>query len=766
MDERDQNFTLISDKLDFFDRFGKAVVVLSSNFTIYACNQTFSDVYLHIGEPLQGKSLLQLMCPDDWITCKSLLEELINGERNSVQTQKRFKDPLGKFRWTNVIATQWQSPSGEAFTLIFFDDISVLKKTQERLQYSEVKYSKLIENLPVAVFHIDLQQIEPSVYFSKKFEQLFGISLNDMEQGFGGLKRYIHPDDLEKFNHSHGEMKAQNDLIITEYRLINDFKEQFWVRERAQLVRNAQGRIEQIYGVMMNISAEVKARKQLQRFELKHQAILESASDRIAILSPEGQLVYANSHFFSNLGISREEYFSSQLDDFLHPDDREKHLRALQEVIHTGYLSYEYRIIHQNGTCLHMQNKLSLLKDENGNTEGILSINRDITKIKEYEQQLIHSRSKAEESDRLKSAFLANMSHEIRTPLNGIIGFSKLLSGSQVFDEKKKLYSDIIERNSQQLLSLISDIIDIAKIESNQLKISVEVMNLNDLLDEIYQIFANDLRIHDEKQVILELQKDLPREKAFIRADRLRIAQLFNNLLSNALKFTYKGIIQFGYRFSGSDFLFFVSDTGIGIDTEMQELIFQPFRQEDESMTRKYGGTGLGLAICKKLVLLMDGKMWLESEKGKGSIFYFRLRLPLSNPVSGSLPVSTAKNFVWPGKLILIVDDNKDILAYMNEIFSQTEAKVILAESGEEAIEICNWAEKIDLVLMDIQMPAMDGFKAIREIQKLNPDLPIIAQTAYAMAGDDKKCLQAGCVAYISKPVDAQKLFQLISAFL
>ncbi|HCR91644.1 MAG TPA: hypothetical protein DIW50_14555 [Prolixibacteraceae bacterium] len=213
--------------------------------------------------------------------------------------------------------------------------------------------------------------------------------------------------------------------------------------------------------------------------------------------------------------------------------------------------------------------------------------------------------------------------------------------------------------------------------------------------------------------------------------------------------------------------MFFVKDTGIGILPEKQKIIFEPFRQEDDTMTRQYGGTGLGLAICSKLTQLMGGKIWLESEKGVGSIFYFKLKLDFSEKAAiVKTPEPKTEPIKWAGKTILIVDDNKDVLTYMNEILGDCKAKIITAESGNEAIEICNWAEKIDLILMDIQMPGMDGYAATREILKLYPDIPVVAQTAHAMAGDETKCLRAGCVAYISKPIEKQKLQQTISAFL
>ena len=765
MDNSAEIEPIIKEKLDFFNSLEKAVVLIDQNFKVYACTQFFTGLYLNFEKLEKGDSFLEFICPEDWTSCRNQLQQLVTGEKEMLKTEKRFKNESGQFFWVGILAKRWLV-NGNAFVFLLFDDVSTLRNTEEKLADSEIKYSKLIENLPVAVFHINLQELEPNVYFSKQFEKLFHINPGDFDESFIGLRKYIHTEDLLKFNHSHSDLQEEKNLIITEYRLTNDLKETFWVRERAQLIRDRNNKVTQIYGVMMDISKEVLAEKKLIKSELKHQTLIESANDRIGVFDLDDKLIYGNSHFFQSLGMDREEYLSSPHLDYLHADDQSKHMEAMKEVKETGRAAYEYRVRHKKGHYLYMYSKLTLLKDEKGRIDGILSINRDITKLKKIEKELIQARLKAEESDRLKSAFLANMSHEIRTPLNGIIGFSKLLSNPDVLDNKRKMYSDIIERNSQQLLSLISDIIDIAKIESDQLRIHNEHLNLNDLLDEIFQIFSNEINNYVDRDVKLYLQKDLKREQSFIVADRFRLAQLFNNLLSNAIKFTSVGSIEFGYRFSGKDFLFFVKDTGIGILPEKQKIIFEPFRQEDDTMTRQYGGTGLGLAICNKLTHLMGGKIWLESEKGVGSIFYFKLKLEFSEKLVVKAPELKIETIKWPGKNILVVDDNKDVLTYMNEILCDCEAKIITAESGREAIDICNWAEKIDLVLMDIQMPGMDGYEATREIMKLYPDIPVVAQTAHAMAGDENKCLRAGCVAYVSKPIDKQKLQQVISAFL
>jgi len=767
MSDNIQKSFIIQEKLDFFNELGKAVVLVDNDCTIRACNELFISLYLKSDQPFTGQSFLPFICPDDWQVCKIQFGKLITGEEKLIRAEKRFKNNKGQYTWTNIIAKRWQLSKNEILIFFLLDDISALKSAREMLAGSEIKYSGLIENLPVAVFHVDLEEPEPKVYFSKQFEKLFNINLSGSDQSMTGLRKYIHPDDIHVFNHTHIDFQDERDLMVTEYRLVNDLNETFWVRERTKLVRSENNRITHIYGVMMDITSEKETRQQLRQSELKYQTLVESATDRICVLDTNSNLMYGNSHFLESLGMEPPEEYTplSFLDNF-HSNDREKHLAAMEKVFEAGNAAYEYRVRKKNGQYLYMYNKLTLLKNENGETEGILSINRDITRLKKIERELIDARKKAEESDRLKSAFLANMSHEIRTPLNGIIGFSKLLSNPGVIDKKRKLYSDIIDRNSQQLLSLITDIIDLAKIESDQLKIFPVQMNLDDLLDEIYQVFSNDLKGKPDKQVELTLSKDMDKGHSYIVADKFRLAQIFNNMLSNAIKFTESGSIEFGYRHSGKDFLFFVKDTGTGISSEYQDIIFEQFRQEDETITRKYGGTGLGLAICRKLIRLMGGKLWLESEKGKGSIFYFVLKFPLTEKTGIEIQQVVKEEVKWPGKTILIVDDNKDILAYLNEIMLGSGAKILTAESGEEAIAICNWAEKIDLVLMDMQMPGMDGYSATREILKTHPDLPVIAQTAHAMSGDDKRCINAGCIAYIPKPIDKTKLNQLISVYL
>jgi PAS domain S-box-containing protein len=400
-----------------------------------------------------------------------------------------------------------------------------------------------------------------------------------------------------------------------------------------------------------------------------------------------------------------------------------------------------------------------------------LILARDIQDRKKIEEELIRAKNKAEESDKLKSAFLANMSHEIRTPMNGILGFANLLNERETEPEERREYTEIINQNSNLLLKIIDDILDIAKIEAGQLKIIEKPCYLDQILYDEYVLFKNQVDKREHKSLTMRLK--LPEFKIDnqIFTDHSRLSQILSNLLSNALKFTEKGIVEFGYILeSPAQLKFYVKDTGIGLSADKFEMIFDRFRQADETQARRYGGTGLGLTISNNLVRLMGGTMWVESELGKGSVFYFTLPYkPYLERVIYKPKVTTdpkVSDFNWNDKSILIAEDELRNYQYLYEVLKDTNATIIHAKNGKEAIDICKENGNIDLVLMDIKMPEINGYIATQEIKKLRQDLPIIAQTAYAMQEEITQCKEAGCDEYVSKPIDSHKLLNLINNFI
>ena len=386
----------------------------------------------------------------------------------------------------------------------------------------------------------------------------------------------------------------------------------------------------------------------------------------------------------------------------------------------------------------------------------------------EQKKELVIAKEKAEESDHLKSAFLANMSHEIRTPMNGILGFAELLKDDAVPIDTRHEYLGIITRSGKHLLSLINDIIDISKIESGLMTLESRSCDLNQLFSDCYVFFKNNENVV-RKNIDLRLKLQLSNEAACCLSDPVRISQILTNLVGNAVKFTPKGFIELGYKLiDEKHILFYVSDSGIGIPRDKLKQIFERFIQADNSNARKYEGTGLGLAITKALVTLMGGEIWVESEIDNGSVFY--IRLPFLAQESGNhrvieiAPVDYVPDF--SGKTVLVTEDIEENFKFFDALLLKTNAKVLWAKNGREAVDIVNKVKPIDVILMDLRMPVMNGYEATRAIKKRYKDIPIIAQTAYSLDGDRTKSIEAGCDEYIAKPIDIQQLYRLMERFL
>lgn len=389
-------------------------------------------------------------------------------------------------------------------------------------------------------------------------------------------------------------------------------------------------------------------------------------------------------------------------------------------------------------------------------------------KLNEQNTLLEEAKERAEESNRLKSTFLANMSHEIRTPMNGIVGFANLLKiRPNLNDQKVNQYVDIINENSNTLLNLINDIIDVSKIEANQLEVRNAPCDIDKLIKDLHILYVSEQQ--RMKKPHIDLRYSIPDNTSkIIKSDAERLRQVLSNFINNALKFTNQGTIEYGYKIAGNNLYFYVKDTGIGISREQQELIFERFRQGDESSARKYGGSGLGLAICKGIVTKMGGKIGVDSEKGVGSLFWFTIPFVPYNDTktNDDSNGNNTKYPNWTGKTVLIVDDVPESLLLLQEIIYPTKAMVLKASTAEEAIELCHNNSSINLILMDLQLPKMDGYTATQEIKSFRPLVPIIAQTANAMLDDRDKALEAGCDEYITKPIDLDNFYLTASRFL
>ncbi len=402
------------------------------------------------------------------------------------------------------------------------------------------------------------------------------------------------------------------------------------------------------------------------------------------------------------------------------------------------------------------------LKDQNGNLLYVLSEVLDITDRKRTEEELIKAKEKAEESDRLKTAFIANMSHEIRTPMNGILGFAELLKEPNLSGEEQHEYIKIIEKSGARMLNIINDIIDISKIESGLIKVNINESNINSQIDYIYTFFKPEV---ERKGMKLIRRSSLPDKEAIIKTDREKLFAILTNLVMNAIKYSEQGSIEFGYEKKYEYLEFYVKDSGIGIKKERLTAIFERFVQEDISDVKARQGAGLGLTITKSYVEMLGGEIWVESEIGVGSTFYFTI--PFDKAEDNQLIhwKRSIKNHIGhvANLKILIVEDDEISEYLVNEGVKIFGKEILKATTGDQAIETCRNNSDIDLVLMDIQLPILNGYEATQQIRQFNKDVVIIAQTAYGLFGDREKAIKAGCNDYLSKPIDKSELHSLIS---
>jgi PAS domain S-box-containing protein len=531
-----------------------------------------------------------------------------------------------------------------------------------------------------------------------------------------------------------------------------------------------------------------------------------------------GNFEWVNEGFTSLYGLTFEQFLLKRGGNIFECANTEEILNQLNKCIsEKETVSYEFHYVYENGNHVWAQTTITPILNDDGEIAKLIAIDSDITNLKNAEQEILKHKSEieaqrdysekqkeyielqnielekhhsnleqlvnertaelelaknhAEESDRLKSAFLANMSHEIRTPMNAIVGFSNFLKDADLTIEEKEEYVHQINSNSDTLLHLIDDILDLSKIEAGQLTINNKSFDINKLLTNLDEVFHEKLNKQYNKNIQLRLVQGYNESSLDIFSDQLRVQQIISNLIDNAIKFTDSGYVEYGYLLiedaNKPRISIYVKDTGIGLSPDQISHIFNRFTKV-ENFKKFYRGTGLGLAICKNLANLLSGEIAVESELGKGSTFYFTLpfnnikSIPDTKTKSESKQVS---NYNWSGKTILIAEDEKSNFRLLEVMLNKTNLIIIHAVDGIDAIQKFE-NNAIDLILMDIKMPIMNGLDATREIKKRKSTVPIVAQTAYAMQDDEKMSINAGCNEYISKPITQQKLFSLLSKYL
>ncbi len=504
--------------------------------------------------------------------------------------------------------------------------------------------------------------------------------------------------------------------------------------------------------------------------EYLYRTAFEFSFNGIAVIDYEGNIIESNP---AGLGIfgyetTKENDLHINIFDLMTEEDR-------AEVVNLPDYYKKYPVIrnrvfgmkHRDGRNLKIEVSSTHVPGKDGSEGYFVATFRDITKNLEQERKLKEALKKAEESDRLKTAFLTNMSHEIRTPMNAIVGFSDMLANPELSQQEKDEFIKYINQSSETLLHLINDILDLSKIESGQVKIYKEPFSLMEFFRD-FQPYIRELQGKYGKDY-LEMRFVTPDGPDIIlNSDRMRIRQILSNLAGNAIKFTEKGYVETGFSVEKDSVLFFVRDTGQGIPEEELGTIFERFRQLDNTLTRKYGGAGLGLAISKNLVEHLGGKISVQSVLGEGTAFYFTIP-----GVEGTAKRKQEKKLKlqkngypdWHGKTVLIAEDEPSNYDFLEAVLGKTGIRILYAKNGEEAVKICR-QQKPDILLLDIRMPVVDGFSALKQIREIIPGVPAIVQTAFAMADERQKCLDAGFDVYLSKPIKTSLLLKKMGEYL
>jgi PAS domain S-box-containing protein len=511
-----------------------------------------------------------------------------------------------------------------------------------------------------------------------------------------------------------------------------------------------------------DLSKLKKTEADLRASEIRYRRLFESAKDGIVILDAEtGRIVDVNPFLIDLLGFTHDQLTEKAIWEIGAFKDIISNYDKFLELQENEYVRYhDLPIVTSTGRKIHVEFVSNVYMADN---KHVIQCNiRDISQRIEIETELIQAKEKAEKSDRLKSAFLANMSHEIRTPMNGILGFTELLKEPNLKSDDIQDYIQIIQISGKRMLNTINNIVDISKIESGLIQVNISETDINEKMNFVYQFFKPEVEF---KGLQFSLENSLTSRESLINTDNEKVYGILTNLIKNALKFTFEGSISLGYIKKEGFLEFFVKDTGIGISGNQRDLIFERFRQGSESSTRNYEGSGLGLSIAKSYVEMLGGNIWVESQEGIGSTFYFTIPY---DPVAAEVPetVYAATEVQGADQLkklkILIVEDDEISYSLLKRMLQKMSKEVLHAMTGIDAIEICRNNPDLDLILMDIRMPVMDGNEATRSIRQFNKDVIIIAQTAYAFSGDKEKALEAGSNDYISKPVSTERLFDLI----
>ena len=741
---------------------------------------------------------------------KEAVSPLLSGEIEIMKFETVHQRKDGTLYPVDITLQLSDFEGKQMFTAIILDSTH-RKMAEKKLIESEILFRSVFENSPIGK---SITRIDGTIQTNKAFADMLGYTLEEFQNK--NWREITHPDDIEKsekiietlmpgkqesvqyekrYIHKNGSIRFAE--VRTSLYQDHDNKPQFFItlvmditdRKNAEiLLQEKSEEVENKNEELARANEELAdALRKAEENEAKYKELFVKMMNAFAlhemIFNNEGEPVdykflEVNPAWEKVVGINSDMVINKTIREIM-PDIEESWIQVYGRIVKTGiaeefddynkatekyYHIYAYR--PEPGKFAVLFNDITERKKAEillqQKSEEIEAQNEELAQTNE---ELSEALGKAEESDRLKSAFLANMSHEIRTPMNGILGFSELLKNPDLTSEEKLLYISMIEKGGERMLNIITDLIDISKVEAGLMEVALSETNINEQIDYVYTFFKPEA---EKKGLQMVASKPLPNSRAIIKTDKEKVYSVLTNLVKNALKYCDTGTVEVGYDLKDEEIEFFVKDTGIGIPEEWKEKIFDRFIQTDVASKRASQGAGLGLAISKAFVEMLGGKIRVESTPGAGSVFCFTIphrMAELQKEEGGpNEPASKVPARIRDIK-VLIAEDDPASAIYLDLVVKSFASAVYKTKTGIEAVQVLGSHPDTDLVLMDVQLPEMDGIEATQKIREFNKDVIIIAQTAYGFAADREKVLKAGCNDYISKPIKKEELLSMIEKY-
>jgi PAS domain S-box-containing protein len=727
---------------------------------------------------LLGNSFLPLVHEDDRANTIKSMEALYREPYSCYLEQRVFID--GNWRWLAWQDTSILDSQNNVVEIIGVGrDITDQKKAEIELFESNQRNKAILEALPDAIFIFEQDGVFIDCHSPKS-----NILLFTPDFFIGKNIKDIAPPHLVELNEQKlDELFKTGQLQHYSYPLEVNGKSMHFDARMVKLGEN------NALSIVRDITDQKLAEEALRQSEENYHTIFQLANDSIIIHdSRTANIIDANKVAIESYGLKTLDELIEYGYTFESPYSIKEAMLWHNKALTKGPQVFEWKNTRIDGEIFWEEVHLSAVKILG--VDRVISISRDITLRKTIEEklqkinrelkdrneeyaalneeyvtqneELINAKEKAEAADKLKSAFLANMSHEIRTPMNAIVGFSSLLERGGISLEKQQSFSKVIKKRSNDLLKIIDDILDISKIEANQIVIQNTHGNINKILDEILDYSLSKIEIDNKQNLRVSISNQIVNEPE-IMADIGRLKQVLFNLIENSLKFTKSGSIEIGCKkHKNNKLLFYVKDTGTGIPNDKLQLIFERFHQAHDLVESTNGGTGLGLSISKGLVELMGGEIWVESKVGEGSSFMFTISHIKANPLKQEgLTIESVK----PTNInssILIVEDDEVNASYLKEMLSTTGASLHIANTGGQALQMLESMPKIKVILLDIRLPDYSGLDLIKPLKDISPSVKIIVQSAYATIEDKQLGLNAGCDAYVTKPINETEIISTI----